>query len=120
VIGREQAAGARHILDENGRLTRNIPGHMPREHSRQSIVAAAGRKPDDDAYGFSLVKICLGNRALDAGGHIGHGDSHGEDHFCHSNSPLLITGTLITALALDPCAGKTTPQRRRRSEPNEN
>jgi len=39
--------------------------HLPRDHSRGAIVAAAGAQTDDDTNGFAAVKIRLCRDVLD-------------------------------------------------------
>ena len=45
VVGRNHAAGARHVLDDHDGIAGNMFSHVPGDSSRVSVVAAAGVKP---------------------------------------------------------------------------
>jgi hypothetical protein len=57
VIGCENAPGSSHIVNDNSRIAKNMFVKVAADHTRISIVTAAGGKPDNDANGLTLVKI---------------------------------------------------------------
>ena len=56
MVGADQMAGARHVLDDNRGLAGNMLADMARNRARIGVEAAAGRGGDDDADGFAFVE----------------------------------------------------------------
>jgi hypothetical protein len=54
------ARGARHVVDDDAGITGNVFADMARDHSAVEIVAAAGRRGDDDGDGLALVELRCG------------------------------------------------------------
>jgi hypothetical protein len=57
MIGGDQPAGARHVFDDAGRISRQVAADVARDHSGVKIEGAAGRITDDDGERFVLVEI---------------------------------------------------------------
>jgi hypothetical protein len=55
MVGRQRAAGSRHVVDDNGRIAGNIFAKVTRDQTRVSVVTAARRSADDDANRFAFV-----------------------------------------------------------------
>ena len=56
MIGGEQAGGAGHVLDDDGRIARNMAAQMTRDQARIGIKTAAGGKADDNSNRLAFVK----------------------------------------------------------------
>jgi hypothetical protein len=56
VVGRDDAAHARHVVDDDRRVAGNVLGEMAGDKARVLIVTAAGRKSDHDAHRLALIK----------------------------------------------------------------
>jgi hypothetical protein len=56
-VGEPQAAGALHVLGQQGRIAGNEPAHVAGEHAGIDVVAAAGRVADIDLDGLAPVEI---------------------------------------------------------------
>src|SRR5262249_35091354 len=56
MIRRDEAAGTGHVLDDERRISGNVPAHVTREHARVRIESAAGREAHDQADGLALVE----------------------------------------------------------------
>src|SRR5687767_14150902 len=57
IVRRDQTTGAGHVLDNDGRMTRDMFADMSPDDSRREIVAAAGRESDHKPDGLAFVKI---------------------------------------------------------------
>ena len=66
VIGCDHHAGTGHIIDDDGRFTGNVLGHLPRDHARVGIKTAARRAADDDAHGLAFEESVLGINVCEA------------------------------------------------------
>ena len=55
-IGRDQRAGARHVLDDEVRIAGNILAHVARDDPRPGVVVAR-RRADDDADLLAAVEV---------------------------------------------------------------
>ncbi len=62
MIGREQAGGAGHVLDDDGRVPRNLVAQVARDQARVGIEATAGGEADDqfDSLAFVEWRGCIG------------------------------------------------------------
>ena len=49
MIGGDQTAGTRHVIDDDRGVARDVLAHVARHRARERIEAAAGREADDDA-----------------------------------------------------------------------
>ena len=63
VIRRNHASGARHVFDDDRRVAWNMFAHVAADRAGIGIVAAAGGKADDQADGFAIVEVALGDAA---------------------------------------------------------
>jgi hypothetical protein len=57
---RRMEYGPGHIIDDNGRIARDMSAKMARDQTRVCVIAAAGRKADNDPQHLAAVKIALG------------------------------------------------------------
>ncbi len=62
MIGRDQSAGTRHILDNPRRIAGQIPADVTTQYARVEVEGATGRIADDDGKRFVLVEILRLNR----------------------------------------------------------
>ena len=62
VANRGQAAGARHVLHDDGRISGNVIADVARNIARVTVVAAGRREADDDTEHLALVEV-VGARA---------------------------------------------------------
>jgi hypothetical protein len=72
VIGCDEAPSAGHILHNNGRITRDVLSHMPRNGPGVGIKTTSGRKADNYAECLALIKIVRSG--------MGNTYSQGESH----------------------------------------
>ena len=57
-----EAAGARHVLHHHRGIAGDVPAHVPRQHARIDVEAAARREAGQDVDGLALVEILRGGR----------------------------------------------------------
>ena len=57
VVGRAQAAGARHVLHHDAGIAGNVAADMAREQTREAVIAAAGAVADDQVDLPAAVEI---------------------------------------------------------------
>jgi hypothetical protein len=57
VVAGDHAAGARHVLHDDGRIAGNVAGEMLADGAAVEIVAAARIRPHQDRDGLALVEI---------------------------------------------------------------
>src|SRR5262245_23767970 len=76
VIGEDQAAGARHVLDHDGGVAGNVTAHVAGERPGVGVEAAPGREADEDAHRLApvepLVAHALAAREADRDGEHDH------------------------------------------------
>ena len=63
IVGRDQAAGARHVLYDDGRIAGDIPADMARQQATKDVEAASRPIADHERNGFALVELFDGLRA---------------------------------------------------------
>jgi hypothetical protein len=56
MVGRQQAPGARHIVDDDGRISWNMFAEMAGDKTSIRIVPASRRCPNDNSNCFSFVE----------------------------------------------------------------
>ena len=64
MIGADQMAGARHVLDDEGRIAWDEFADVASNHARVSVEAAAGGSRHDDANGLAFVEGLLGEACI--------------------------------------------------------
>ena len=57
VVGRHQRQGARHLLDDDVRITGDMSDHMHCKEPRPHVVVAAGGRADDDPELLAFVEF---------------------------------------------------------------
>ena len=57
VVGRDQRARARHVLDDDVRIAGDMSGHMSCKQPRPHVVVAAGGRADDDPDLLAFVEF---------------------------------------------------------------
>ncbi len=81
VAGRFVTAGARHVLRHDGRVAGNVTTDIPRNQPRISVVAAAGRRADDEVDVLALVELLDGVLGVRARGReAGEDDQRARAH----------------------------------------
>ena len=65
---RPRAAGARHVLRHDVRIARDVAPDVPRHHAPVDVVAAAGRRADQEVDRLAGEEILRGGGGGDAGG----------------------------------------------------
>jgi hypothetical protein len=87
VAHRGQAAGARHVLDDDIGVAGDVRRHMTRQAAGIDVVAAARREADHDGEDLALVEII---RARERGRRREPGQRERKQkdatEFCHRNS----------------------------------
>ena len=86
VVGEVDAAGARHVLDHDRRLARDVLGNMPRQRPRVDVVAAAGIAADDHGDGLLGVEVVGNRRAGEHAAEADEGRQHSARHRSWSQS----------------------------------
>jgi hypothetical protein len=61
-------ACASHIIDDDCRITGNVPAKIARDRARIGVEPAAGGEANDDADCFAFVEALLRSGGLRAGG----------------------------------------------------
>jgi hypothetical protein len=56
-IHQDEAAGARHVLDHNRRIARNVPAQDAGQRAGVEVVAATGGEADADGDGLAAIEI---------------------------------------------------------------
>jgi hypothetical protein len=51
VVGRDEAPGPGHVLDDERRVAGNVLAHVPRDHPGVRVEAASGSQTHDDPHG---------------------------------------------------------------------
>ena len=80
LIGADHAAGAAHVLDDDGGLARNVRGQMLGDDAPLDIGRAAGRVVDDHGDGLALVELGTRGVCEDRGGERDYDGEPCSDH----------------------------------------
>jgi hypothetical protein len=59
VVSRNQASGPGHILDNDGRISRDVFPHVPGNGAGVGVKASSSRKADDNTHGFPSIERLL-------------------------------------------------------------
>src|SRR5262245_1322848 len=82
MVARDDAAGARHVLHDDGRVAGNVAGEMLADGTAVEVVAPARLRPHQDRNGLARVEFgdALRGSGLGADGDLRESDRCADDH----------------------------------------